>query len=281
MPPPGVAAAHSLTYLSLGAGVQSSALYILCAQGKAPRADVAIFADVQDEPAYVYRQLDALEQWGKANGGCRIDRVTQGCISADIIAWHKGERPRFSPIPAFAGHPGGSPSMLNRHCTSDYKIQPIERHVRALMGYVKGQRIAGKATATALIGISRDEVQRMKPSRTPWIENAYPLVDLELRRADCVRVVESAGLPRPMKSSCVFCPFHDNAYWGWLKDQHPSDFERAAEIDDQVRDMSRSGIRAPVFLHRSLMPLRLIDFSDKQIDLFDGFQNECTGVCGV
>lgn len=271
----------SITYLSLGAGVQSSALYILCAQGKAPKADVAIFSDTQDEPAYVYEQLNRLRWWGSHNGGCRIDTVTRGCISSDTVDRHKGQRIRFAAIPAFTGNAVSGAVMLRRQCTREYKIEPIERHVRHLLGYQKGQRIAGKETATALIGISRDEVQRMKPSRTVWIQNEYPLVDLNLRRADCVRIVEAVGLPRPLKSSCVFCPFHDNDYWRWLKLEHQHEFERAARFDEQIRDMTRSGIARPVFLHRSLKPLREVDFTDKQGDLFDGFQNECEGMCGV
>ena len=45
---------QTLTYLSLGAGVQSTALLVISAHGLygCPRADLAIFADTQDEPAY-------------------------------------------------------------------------------------------------------------------------------------------------------------------------------------------------------------------------------------
>ena len=52
-----------LTYLSLGAGVQSSALLVLANQGKVERPSVAIFADTGDEPQYVYDYLEVLEAW--------------------------------------------------------------------------------------------------------------------------------------------------------------------------------------------------------------------------
>lgn len=265
----------SLIYLSLGAGVQSSALYVLCAQGRAPRADVAIFADTQDEPGYVYEQLDRLETWGKKNGGCRIDRVKRGSLSLSQAQLTTTR----SFLPMFVDN-DGKRGFLRRKCTSEFKINVIERHVRKLLGFGKGERIKD-SLATALIGISRDEAIRMKESRVAWIENTYPLVDLNIRRAECLRIVEAAGLPTPLKSACVYCPFKDTASWMWLKKEHPDEFEKACAVDDKIRDSSHAGIKLRAYLHSSLKPLREVDLEDRQADLFDGFGNECNGVCGV
>lgn len=217
-----------MIYLSLGAGVQSSALYVLCAQGKAPIPDVAIFADTGDEPGYVYEQLDRLEAWGKRNGGCRIDRVSKGRSLSEAQL-----NTSRSFVPMFVNN-NGRRGFLRRKCTSEFKVNVIEKHVRKLLGYEKGQRV--KAHATALIGISREEAQRMKPARVTWIENTYPLVDLNIRRAECLSIVERAGLPTPLKSACVFCPFKDTESWMWLKKEHPIEFERACAFDDAIRD---------------------------------------------
>lgn len=266
---------QSITYLSLGAGVQSSALYILCAQGTAPKPDVAIFADTGDEPGYVYEQLDRLECWGAKHGACRIDRVKRGELSLSTAQLTTTR----SFIPMFVDN-GGERGFLRRKCTSEFKINVIERHVRHLLGLKKGQR-AKDVSATALIGISRDEAQRMKPARMDWISNAYPLVDLNIRRAECLRIVEEAGLPTPLKSACVYCPFKDTESWMWLKKHHPAEFERACQMDDKIRDSSHAGIKHTAYLHSSLKPLRMVDLEDRQRDLFDGFQNECEGMCGV
>ena len=49
-----------------------------------------------------------------------------------------------------------------------------------------------------------------------------------------------------------------------------------------IRDMSKIGVRSPVYLSRYLKPLTAIDFDSEQLDLFgDQFGNECEGVCGV
>lgn len=271
----------SLIYLSLGAGVQSTALLVLSAAGErgVPRADVAIFADTGDEPEYVYRYLEILKAWSPIP----IHTVAEGHLGADVLDRHKGLRTRFAAIPAWTRGADGNASGLRRQCTREYKITPIEREVRRILGYAKGERV--KKHATALIGISLDEATRMKPSRTAWIENRYPLVDAGLRRADCLRIVEQTGLPRPEKSSCLFCPYHSDAYWINLRSQHPEDFEKAAVFDSGIRDMTRSGDAGSVFLHRSLVPLREVEFKhQRQIPLvLDGeqFDNECEGVCGV
>lgn len=100
---------RTLTYLSLGAGVQSTALLVMSNLGLhgCPRADVAIFADTQDEPAYVYEHLAALEAWSEIP----VRRVTAGRLS------DAGEG--FLRIPAFTETAAGT-GMLRRQCTREY-----------------------------------------------------------------------------------------------------------------------------------------------------------------
>ena len=52
------------TYLSLGAGVQSSALLVLaCTDDRVPKPDVAVFSDTGDEPQYVMEYLEILKDY--------------------------------------------------------------------------------------------------------------------------------------------------------------------------------------------------------------------------
>ena len=51
----------TLRVLSLGAGVQSSALALMAEEGDAPMPDCAIFADVGAEPQEVYDYLEYLK----------------------------------------------------------------------------------------------------------------------------------------------------------------------------------------------------------------------------
>jgi hypothetical protein len=120
----------------------------------------------------------------------------------------------------------------------------------------------------------------MKPSRTRWITNSWPLVDAMLGWTRCKEIVEGAGLPIPLKSACYFCPYHDNGYWDSMKKNYPEEFAKAVAFDAAVRDRSKRGMKAPIYLHRSLQPLDQVDF-DKDKDQMDLFGNECEGICGV
>lgn len=269
-----------LRYLSLGAGVQSTALLVMSNLGLrgCPKADVAIFADTQDEPQFVYDHLAWLEKWSKIP----IQRVTAGRLSDAFMDGRDyktpKERKQFVSFPAFTN--GADGGMLRRQCTREFKIAPIEKKVRALLGYGKGQRISGKAIA--MLGISLDEASRMRESRTPWIENTYPLIDSRMTRADCLKLIVANGIPIPKKSACVFCPYHDDYYWRELKEQHPKEFERAAKFDAAIRNTTTGGIKEQIFLHRSLVPLSEIDFSDPYKNQINMFENDCeSGVCGV
>ena len=51
-----------LTVLSLGAGVQSSAMAVMSARSDLPPVDCAIFADTGYEPKMVYKYLELLKK---------------------------------------------------------------------------------------------------------------------------------------------------------------------------------------------------------------------------
>lgn len=262
------------TYLSLGAGVQSSALLAMSNLGlhECPRADVAIFADTQSEPAYVYEQLEALKAWSKIP----VEVVTHGSLLNDALDCNAGKRKRFASLPLFTMGQDGRAAPMRRQCTREYKIEPIEKAVRRLMGYKPRQRI--KERVAALLGISVEEAGRMKPSRTRWITNEFPLIDARLSRMDCLKILQDVGLPLPKKSACVFCPYRSNRGWREMRDESPEEWARACELDEAMRDMSGAKIRQPVYVHRSLKPLREAPIDTEQQELFG---EECFGVCGV
>ena len=263
--------------LSLGAGVQSTALLVLSnnEERMVPRADVCIFADMGDEPGYVYQHLERLKEWSEIP----IEVVSKGVLSDDILAGRNDcGRARFVSVPAFTVTPDGTEGLLRRECTREYKIDPIANAVKKLLGYTN-PRTRVKERVHMMIGISRDEVHRMKPNKRNWIRNVWPLVDAGLRYADCVKISQDHGVEAPGKSACVYCPFHSDAYWRDLRDNNPQDFERAVRFDNEIRNMSRAGEERPIFIHRSLRPLGEAEFTDEhQLDLFN---NECDGICGT
>jgi len=260
---------YDLTYISLGAGVQSSALLVCSALGLhgVPKADVAIFADTGVEPGYVYDYLEILKEWSPVP----IVVVSKGNLTEWTVDRQKNGK-RFVTVPLFTE--GGG--MLRRQCTREFKIDPIYKEVRRQLGLKPRQRFKG--LVRAMLGISIDEVQRMKPSWVAWIDNAFPLVDAGLARGDCLKICEANGLPKPKRSSCVYCPYHGDDIWRDMKQNHPEDWAKAVEFDEAVRDMTMRGRDQPAFVHRSLVPLGDVDLNEDQCELFG---EECDGICGV
>lgn len=268
---------YDLTYLSLGAGVQSSALLVCSTLGlhDVPKADVAIFADTGDEPQWVYDYLKVLEEWSPIP----IKRCSKGRLSEWVVDRQKQGK-RFVSVPIYTlGENGGRAGILRRQCTGEFKIEPIQKAVREHLGLKPRQRFKGQVQA--MLGISIDEAQRMKPSRVRWITNTYPLVNAEITREKCLKIVASAGLPEPKRSSCVYCPYHSNHFWRDLKNNYPDEWQKAVAFDEMVRDMTIRGQERPGFVHRSCVPLAEADLNDHDPDQINMFTNECEGICGV
>lgn len=257
-----------LRVLSLGAGVQSSTLLLMACVGEIEKPDVAIFADTQWEPKAVYRHLDWLTEQATA-AGIPVERVSFGNLRDDAL-----ENRANAWIPLFSRNQSGYPMMLKRQCTNHYKLRPIRRRARALM------QEGGYRTIEQWIGISLDEVTRMKPSGVQYITSRWPLIEHRMTRLDCLNWLERHGFPRPPKSACIGCPFHDDRYWHGLKTQSPQEWDDAVAFDREIR--TRGFHDGVAYVHQSLQPLAEVDLSTPQergqLDLFD---LECEGMCGV
>ena len=271
--------------LNLGAGVQSTALYLMSMAGEIPVTfDVAIFADPGDEPAAVYKHLS----WLESLNGPKIIRASRGCLGDDL-QHGRGKTKRFASIPAFTAKVEGKPlAMVRRQCTSDYKIDVIVKAIRQdVVGLKPRQRMPKGVHVHQYVGFSYDEPGRAARMRgrfnsIPWASCHFPLIDEVMRRGDCVRWLEdSGGVPHETpRSACVFCPFHSNEEWRRVK-ANPADWDRACEIDDALRvegSVVNRGLDSRLYVHKSCRPLRDGDLDDNQKSLFD---MECEGGCGL
>jgi hypothetical protein len=267
-------------FLSLGAGVQSSTLALMIAHGELEPVDAAIFADTQWEPRKVYEWLDWLDaEIQRCPHPFPVHRVTAGSLRKNVIAKQNTTGGRFATVPWFITNPDGSKGMGRRQCTAEYKLNPLRRKQRELIGLAKGQR-SRRVMAETLIGISTDEALRMKPSRDKWARSVWPLIDKGMSRQDCLRWMERKGYPLPPKSSCIGCPFHSIHEWRAIK-ADPEAWADALEVDAVIREPVR-GMRGQQFMVAQRVPLAEVDLSSAadhgQTDLF---VNECEGMCGV
>lgn len=267
-----------LTVISLGAGVQSTTMALMAARGEiGPMPDAAIFADTGAEPVAVYKHLD----WLESVLPYPVHRVSAGNLRDEIVGAMNGSN-RMDARPPFFINSGG---MLHRQCTQDYKILPIIKKVRELIGLKRGQRGPKEPVVEQWIGISADEAIRMKPSRLTYIKHRWPLIEKDMHRRHCLTWCEERQYPKPAKSACTFCPYTDNARWRDMKANDPVSFADAVAIDKIIRPGMPGPKRPPGdawWVHRDCVPLDEVDLSTAedrgQLNLFN---NECEGMCGV
>ena len=109
-------------YLSLGAGVQSSAMALMAKHEEiTPMPDAAIFSDTGCEPAEVYDYLEYLED----ELPFPIHKVSfKDGLLEDVRRGMANDT--YVTVPFFTENlTTGKTGQLRRQCTNDYKIQPI------------------------------------------------------------------------------------------------------------------------------------------------------------
>ena len=119
--------------LSLGAGVQSSTMALMADQGAfGKKPDAAVFADTGWEPTPVLEHLE----WLKTQVSYPVYTVSRGSsIREDIIKAMTETGQRMASAPFFTKNPeSNKKGMLRRQCTREYKIAPIARKSRQLVG---------------------------------------------------------------------------------------------------------------------------------------------------
>lgn len=289
--------------LSFGAGVQSTTMLFMSLLGHiTPKPDFIVFSDTGWEPDSVYEHLKyCIEEAKKHN--VEIEIINNGNIRDDLLNKNK----RFASLPFFVkgtyeiieeqieqddnqlnlfeyefrektviGYEERR-GMARRQCTNEYKIIPVNKAIRNFIGLKPRQR-AKNIIVNKWMGISLDEIQRVKPSRDAYVKNRYPLIEEEMTRNDCLNWLEKNGFNKPPKSSCIGCPFHNDATWKDMKMNDKKSWDDAVLIDKHIRELPR--FKGKAFLHRSCKPLEELNFDENQLDI-DYFINECTGSCGL
>jgi hypothetical protein len=254
--------------ISLGLGIQSTAMYLMSSLGHIERADYAIFADPDAELPDTYNLWSKIKLWKQKNNGIPLIKKKKSLYN-DIINAYKNNT-RVAKIPAHTSSGG----IMLRQCTGEYKIQIVIKEVRRLHKLKKHQRM--KPTEMWL-GISLDEIQRMKESQLYNVIYKYPLIDKRLTRSDCISFLEQNNFFNVKKSSCTFCPYHNNKAWKEIKQNYPKEWSKAVKLDKVIRNSKQFGIKDELFLHTSLKPLEKAYLQEDQEELFMCEE----GYCGI
>jgi hypothetical protein len=280
--------------ISLGWGVQSWALAAMSALGVLPAVDAAIHADTTHERRETYAFAIRWTPWLQARWPWRcglrrwlaVRRGTQRAVR--VLTVSGGRRlmglgqngDSYTSIPAFTRsaetfEPTG---MLRRQCTHDWKLLPLRKAVRAELAR-RGLKLS-PGLVEQWLGITLDEIQRVKPSGVQYIVNRYPFIEMfdpPMRRGMVIQWLRDNGLEVPVKSACVFCPYHDKATWRQIKLGGNGDWRKAVAVDEAIRH-TRPGYVA--YVARERRPLAEIDYRNQvdhgQLPLWS---EECEGMC--
>jgi 3'-phosphoadenosine 5'-phosphosulfate sulfotransferase (PAPS reductase)/FAD synthetase len=236
-------------WLSFGCGVQTC--YMLFKFPERYKKGGLIFADTGDETPETY---DYLEKY-----------VLPFCKKHNI-RFETVNNPKWQSLLDHCFKRQIIPSMLQRWCTKEHKVQPIQRFYRKVL---KADR---KRPIQQDIGFSFDEYVRAENQSkysVLYIKNHYPLVDLKITRQECEKGFSELGFPTPPKSGCWFCPFYKKEYYRQMKINDPERFEKVCKLEEQNR-------RFPKKLLKFTKPLRKVDFNS----YLDDFMDSCeTGYC--
>lgn len=231
--------------------MQTVAMTILAAEGKIPRPDVIIMADTGDEPDGVYEHVEWMRDYMKSAG---LEFVVVQSANGPLAEFSTTKRKMVTPM---YGSRGG---QIIRVCTERWKIREVRRELRK----------RGAREASVMLGISLDEIHRMKDSPVRWITHHYPLIDLRLTRRNCESLIKKAGVPKPPKSACWHCPFRTPLGWQGLRDAEPQSFAKAVAFEKEFDGL---------YLNASLKPIEeVVAAKDEAPELFD--EGACTsGYC--
>lgn len=237
-----------LTVLSFGGGQDSTAiLYRLLVDEDfrrqyAPGDLVAVMSDTGDEHPPTYEHVRFCQGLATAHGTELYFLEAGGEYHSD--AW-RALREVYHRTKTCGS------KAFRKSCTDNLKIRPIYRWLQKYLVDRYDVRSWGKARAKqplydfaekntkidVLIGIAAGEEKRVAGDEGAplWmqrtIRRVYPLIDLGWDRAACQKYCRELGLPIPMPSNCMLCPFMSEIELLWLERNYPKDFAEWVRIE--------------------------------------------------
>ena len=226
----------SLQVLSMGAGVNTVAMLLRYRDDY----DHVVFSDTGDEFPETYGYIER--------------HIRPFCADAGI-PFHTVRSDTAPSLLEYCMAHKMMPVRSVRWCTSQFKITPIRRFYRDVLG-------AGKdgITVTEDIGFALDESHRLK-RRTDlprYLHRRYPLMDDRITRAGCVRIIGEAGWPVPRKSGCDFCMYRRPKEMEAIRQSRPDRFMAIVRMEENAKNFPKYKLIGKKSL-RSMMNGRFLD----------------------
>jgi len=225
-------------YLSFGGGVNSVALHLmLLEQGDDFES---VFVNHGTDWPETYDYVAGFQWWLKKNGHKPITILRPKGKHRTVLE----ECQAYSMVP----------HMRSRWCTVQFKVKVCHSY------YQK--------PCFQYIGFDFGEANRAKISIENGVENRWPLIENEIDREGCKRIIISHGLPVPIKSGCFICPMQRIKQWKELRMKHPELFCVAEQIEQANIDYAIKKGKKPMTLSQSKRRLRSI-VEESQGKLFE------------
>ena len=211
--------------INFGGGTNSTALLIGYVERGLPITGV-VFADPGSEMPHTYENVAFMSKWLEDRGYPGIAVVRNQRKDGIKSLEERCEVRRDLPSIAYGF----------KTCSAVWKRDPCHKWARGLEVYDTWWKDGGRVVK--VIGFDADEDGRVAraPVQDRWYDYIYPLVDWDWGRQDCVDAIERAGIPRPGKSSCFFCPSMKVNEILKLKRQHPDLMKRALAMEQRNQE---------------------------------------------
>jgi hypothetical protein len=219
-------------YLSMGFGVNSVALYLLMEDLKMEFE--AVFVDHGGDWPETYEYSKYFIATGRP--------VT--ILKPDVEG--------FSDIYAYYMHKKKVPSIMERDCTDKFKLRPFYKYA--------------EKPSFVHLGIDAGESHRARLNSKRGIENRYLLIEENINRDGCKKLIADHGLIVPPKSGCFFCMFQKKSQWRNMRRNRPELFCKAQKLEAAtMQERERFGVKTFTLLGNGKTLDQIINDKQKTI----------------
>jgi len=210
---------------SAGMGTNTIAQLILCTQ-QGVKFDYILFSNTGGERRKTYNYIPIMNKWLVANGQPKVKILRQLNKDKKFIGLYNDVYQRKS-LPAIA--------FGYKTCSLKFKKGPFDVFINNNKDIQT--RLKNGAIIHKHIGFDIDEEHRTTQNfDTEKMVNIYDLVNAEMGRFECEKIIRDAGLPPVGKSSCFYCPSLKPYEIIELYESEPKVFYRAIAMERNAKE---------------------------------------------
>ena len=209
--------------VAYGGGTNSTAM--LCGfREKGVRPALILFSDTGGELPRTYEHIELMSAKCVEWFGIPIETVWKT---------YKGER---STLEQDCLRNKSLPSLAFgfKACSMKYKIEPVNKRVRAWMDGNGHKQVTKAIGYDAAEGHRSTKIKQTDLGAGRVELNWFPLLEWNWRRDECVDAIARHGLPQPGKSSCFYCPAMKLREIIRLRQEHPEHYARAVAMEENM-----------------------------------------------